>query len=411
MIPSHLELRPVSRRPIRLPDETVRAVLDAPIPVVDSPAYEPRVSIIVVTFNQLVLTRMCLETLLDAFECKIEIIVVDNASADGTPDYLRDLAAKNPCVRPIFNTTNFGFAAANNQGLAVARGEVMVLLNNDTIPASQWLHALIRRLDDPAIGLVGPVTNRIGNEQQIDALYRNISQLEEFAVENAVVHKGEDVDLQSLAMFCVAMRRDTFMRVGPLDEQFGLGLFEDDDYAMRVRAAGLRVVCARDAFVHHFGEGSFGELFADGRYSRLFEANKKRFEAKWQVEWKARPPAKSESYLAMAERVRSLVAESLPADAKVLVISHGDAGLLELHGRHASHFPQDGNGDFAHQHPADSAAAIDHLESLDADYLLVPATSLWWLDHYADFRKHLEANGRLVVRKEDAGAIYEVKSS
>src|SRR3712207_2428794 len=62
-------------------------------------------------------------------------------------------------------------------------------------------------------------------------------------------------------------------------------MFEDDDYTMRVRAAGLKVVCARDAFVHHFGQAAFGKLIKSGEYEALFEENRRRFESKWKIKW------------------------------------------------------------------------------------------------------------------------------
>jgi len=99
-------------------------------------------------------------------------------------------------------------------------------------------------------------------------------------------------------------------------------------------------------------------------------------------------------YPQMVVEIRSLVAEIVPAEATVLAISKGDSQLLDLAGRRAWHFPQDEYGGYAGYHPADSAAAIEQLESLrgrGADYLLVPAAYRWWLEHYAAFANHLNA--------------------
>jgi GT2 family glycosyltransferase len=73
--------------------------------------------------------------------------------------------------------------------------------------------------------------------------------------------------------------------VGPLDEAFGLGMFEDDDYSRRLQRAGLRVVCAGDCFVHHVGQAAFKSLIADGTYHSLFEKNRKHYERKWRTTW------------------------------------------------------------------------------------------------------------------------------
>ena len=246
----------------------------------------PQVSVIVVTFGRLDLTRACVESLLakTAYP-RWELIVVDNASPDGTPAYLRHLATTHRNVRVILNDENRGFAAANNQGLNIATGDVLILLNNDTVVPSRWMLPLLDHLEDPSVGLVGPRSDNVGNEARIE-VPPNLD-IDEFARELRERRAGQSFQMQMVAMFCVAMRREVFHRVGPLDEGYGIGLFEDDDYGARMREAGLRVVCAQDAFVHHVGQGTFASLVDTGEYDELWEINKARFEARW-GEWAQR---------------------------------------------------------------------------------------------------------------------------
>jgi hypothetical protein len=99
-------------------------------------------------------------------------------------------------------------------------------------------------------------------------------------------------------------------------------------------------------------------------------------------------------YQDLTARIREVVNASLPADATVLVVSKGDDDLLELDGRRAWHFPQNEAGVYAGYNPADSGEAIAHLETMrakGAGFIVFPRTAFWWLDHYADFRRHLES--------------------
>lgn len=246
----------------------------------------PRASIIIVTYNNLALNQLCLESVVRNTEhLNYEVIVVDNNSSDGTPEFLRRFAAEQTHVRLILNQENHGFAKANNQGVSLSTGENIVLLNNDTVVPPGWLSRLLRHLDNPQVGLVGPVTNFVGNEAKVDVTYQTWSEMENFAGEYVWSHDGLTADIRMLAMFCVALRRETYELIGPLDEQFGIGMFEDDDYTERVKAAGLRVVCAADVFVHHFGQAAFKKLIERGEYAELFDENRRRFEAKWQTKW------------------------------------------------------------------------------------------------------------------------------
>jgi len=251
----------------------------------------PRASIIVVTYNNLAFTKLCLESIIQNTEYpNYEVIVVDNNSTDDTQAYLQSISNQYTNFTVILNQQNNGFAKANNQGIARATGKYLILLNNDTIVPPGWLSRLIRHLDNPEIGLVGPVTNFAGNEAKIKVSYQTMGEMESFAKKYTWNHVGQFFDIPMLAMFCIGFRRDVLEKVGPLDEQFEVGMFEDDDYAQRVRLQGYRVVCAEDVFVHHFGQTTFGELIQTGEYDKIFEKNRRRFEAKWGIRWKQHQP-------------------------------------------------------------------------------------------------------------------------
>lgn len=253
-------------------------------------ALYPKLSIVVVTYNNVALTRGCIDSLIrNTTWPNYELIIVDNASSDDSRNYLRFLARTRPNVRILLNDRNLGFAAANNQGLELADGDFLLLLNNDTVVPRGWVDPLLRHLQDPAIGLVGPVTNAVGNEAKIDVDYDDIQQMEAFADRRTRPRQGKHFDIPMLAMFCVAMRRDTFEKIGLLDEAFGIGMFEDDDYSRRIQAAGLRTVCAEDAFIHHYGQASFKKLIASGEYQALWDRNQAYFESKWGA-WKRHEP-------------------------------------------------------------------------------------------------------------------------
>ncbi|MCS7183428.1 MAG: glycosyltransferase, partial [Thermoanaerobaculum sp.] len=246
----------------------------------------PKASVVIVTYNNLPLTQQCLDSLWRRTEWPHwEVFVVDNASSDGTPSYLGSLAQKHKNLQVILLDENRGFPAANNLALRHATGEYLVLLNNDTVVTRGWLSKLILHLHQhPEWGLVGPVTNWIGNEAQVPVGYQTLIEMPWWAARHVRRQDGRWFSIPMLAMFCVAMRAEVFRRVGELDEQFGLGMFEDDDYARRVRAAGLEVVCVEDVFVHHHGKAAFSKLPA-AQYEKLFAENRRRFEAKWNTAW------------------------------------------------------------------------------------------------------------------------------
>lgn len=242
----------------------------------------PKISVVVLTYNNLSLTKLCLNSLVRWSDYpNIEIIVVDNASTDGTPDYLKQFQQCAAHVKLILNDENYGFAKGNNIGLLAATGDYLVLLNNDTIVTPGWLLTMLRHVQaDSTIGLIGSVTNNIGNEAKIDISYNRQEDMLPVAFAYTLAHMGQHMTLRTAAFFCVMFARKVFEQVGLLDENFGRGFFEDDDYCRRIEHLGLRIVCAEDVFVHHHLSASFNKIH-DAEKLALFEKNKAYYESKW----------------------------------------------------------------------------------------------------------------------------------
>lgn len=267
--------------------------LDPGLPIRFAGETRPRASVLIVTYGNLDLTRLCLASVQRAAAQKaassFELIVVDNASTDGTPAYLDEVAASGLLpIRVVKNSRNVGFAAANNQAAALARGDVLVFLNNDTVVRAGWLDGLVQALDrDPSCGLVGPVTNSCGNEAQLGTHYSDLDGMERFASDHCGRHQGEREELRMLTLFCAAMPAELFRDLGGLDEGYGPGMFEDDDLGMAVQARGKRLMLLRDVFVHHYGGAAFSKL-PPRQYLRLFYLNRRYFERKWRTRWQKR---------------------------------------------------------------------------------------------------------------------------
>lgn len=117
------------------------------------------------------------------------------------------------------------------------------------------------------------------------------------------------------------------------------------------------------------------------------------------------------AYDELVLRLRALVDRSVPADAAVAVASKGDERLLELGGRATRHLPQAENGVYAGYHPANSVTAIAQLEAAREDgarFFVLPETQLWWLDHYDEFARHLDARCTVVAREPGVGLVYRL---
>jgi GT2 family glycosyltransferase len=270
------------------------------------PAGGELASIIILCCNEVEFTRMCLESVLQHTRAPYELILVDNGSTDDTPAYLEEIRSQNcgvgllsPTPLPrvqgrrasapervvvIRNETNVGFPKGCNQGLAQARGRYLMLLNNDTIVTRGWLEGLVALSlhDWPHIGLVGPVTNCASPPQQIPAAYQDQGGIDTFAERWRRENAGKALSVTRLIGFCLLIRREVLEKVGALDEQFGIGFFEDDDLCVRAQQAGYRLAVAQDVFIHHFGSRTFKGLGINCH--KQLQEGLERFREKWGAE-------------------------------------------------------------------------------------------------------------------------------
>jgi GT2 family glycosyltransferase/SAM-dependent methyltransferase len=236
-------------------------------------------SIVILVHNQLDYTRLCLDSIRHYTDEPHDLIVVDNAAF---------LACQRD-VRVLTNPENRGFPAAANQGIQAAAGRQVLLLNNDTLVTTGWLTRLLRALhSDARVGLAGPSSNMVSGEQQVAVSYEDLDGLDGFAWDWGQAHNRRWEKTDRLVGFCLLIRREVIDAVGLLDERFGVGCYEDDDYCRRALGAGFRAVLARDAFVHHFGGRTFVGAGVDFR--AVMKKNAQLFRDKWEQESKAPAP-------------------------------------------------------------------------------------------------------------------------
>lgn len=214
-------------------------------------------SIVIATYNQKDLLKKCVDSIKAHTPEPHEMIIIDNGSEDGTSDYLRSLGGS---IRYRRNTTNLGYAGGVNQGLMMARGDTIVILDHDTTVTERWLTNLLACLRHyPQGALVGPVTNSARGDQQIGTTYRSLEDMHHFAASYNVSDREKWRTAGRMNGYAVMMSKDTFNRLGYLDEGFEFGSGEDDDFSLRATLLGIELVVAGDTFIHHAGGAALKE--------------------------------------------------------------------------------------------------------------------------------------------------------
>lgn len=234
-----------------------------------------RASIVIPAWNGAAYLDACLGSLLLWLAPEHDVIVVDDGSTDNTAEIVaRHIAGGR--VRLIRNPANTGFARSVNRGLAEARGDILILLNQDTISPRDWLTSLLAAMaSDDRIGIAGcRLLYPDGRVQHAGGHINLRGEGAHFTADPPADSSGL-ADVAFVTGACLAISRASLSAIGLLDEQFGRAYFEDVDWCFRAKRAGYRVVYSRQAeLIHEESSASAGTDF-DGMVR--FHGNRLRF--------------------------------------------------------------------------------------------------------------------------------------
>lgn len=274
----------------RLPPATVEH-RDGPPPRL------PPVSIVIPTYDGIANVEPCVRaleaTLGDGFEG--EVLVVDDGSGAATAGALDDLEGRLSWLRVVRNRTNAGFIDSCNRGAEEAQGELLVFLNDDTVPLPGWLHALHRTFEGwPDAGAVGGrLVYPDGRLQEAgcvvysDGTGANFGR-GDYDVDGPLYSYVRRVDYCSGAL--LATPRELFRSLGGFDTRYRPAYYEDTDYCLAVRSEGLSVYYQPDATVVHTEGATSGTDLAGGAKKHQV-LNQTTFARKWRSFLRERPEA------------------------------------------------------------------------------------------------------------------------
>ncbi|MGQ9502401.1 MAG: glycosyltransferase family 2 protein [Anaerolineae bacterium] len=218
----------------------------------------PAVSVVIINWNGKEHLARCLASLEAQTYRDFEIIVVDNGSTDGSVAFIQE---RFPTTRLICNDHNLGFARANNQGIAIAQGKYVAILNNDTQVVPQWLEALVHAAETyPEMGAFASLVLFRDKRDTIDSAGLTVSVLGH-GIQN---HLGEDRDrvgdvreIFGVSATAALFRRELLQDVGLFDEDYFM-YYEDVDLAWRARLRGWRSLLVPEAVVYHAHSATAG---------------------------------------------------------------------------------------------------------------------------------------------------------
>jgi len=240
-------------------------------------------SIVVVSYNTIAELSICVQSIFRHTK-NFELIIVDNASKDGTQGYLKSLAESKDNVKVIFNEENRNFGPANNQGLGFAEGEKIILLNSDTVVTPEWAESMAYVMDNnPKTAIVGPVSNCSNGRQGIGDQFSD-QNAELFSNQWRNDHQGEVKEVGILYGWCLLVNREFLKDEEYLFDEVFVNSYEDNDLSIRAAFRGWKLLIDYSTFIYHRGQASFQKAWTTDfleKYMDNGKINQKKYFNKW----------------------------------------------------------------------------------------------------------------------------------
>jgi GT2 family glycosyltransferase len=217
--------------------------------------HQPLVSVVVLNYNGLTFIDKCLNSVLNNNYSDFELLLVDNASTDGSLEYVKEKFGHNTRIKIIANDRNYGFAEGNNIGLRYVKGEFVVFLNMDTEVDSSWLEQLVKVMEsNPTIGAAQSKLLLMDNPKQFDTCGHMLTPFG-FTIERGLGEEDNGqydyvADIFGGKGASLIVRRSVIKEVGSFDRDF-FTLMEETDLCCRIWLRGYRVVFVPKSVVYH----------------------------------------------------------------------------------------------------------------------------------------------------------------
>jgi len=218
------------------------------------------ISIIILNWNGKHHMKDCLDSVLSQSLSDFEVIVVDNGSKDASQDYIKD---NYPQVKLVCLNQNYGFCKGNNEGIKVANGEYIVLLNNDTLVEKDWLNNLYKcMMSEPDLGFCASKIVSYYNRDSIDAAGDGFSicgaGFKRGYLDDASIYMKDEYVFGACAGAAM-YKKQMLDEIGLLDEDFFVA-YEDSDLSFRAQLAGYKCKFSSEAIVYHKINSTLGKL-------------------------------------------------------------------------------------------------------------------------------------------------------
>ena len=259
---------------------------------------EAEIEILIPAINNSYFTCSLINSIKRHTKIPFKIIYIDNGSEVSEFNNVVN-SLENTDHLIIRNDKNLGFVKAINQGLKLTQAKYICFQNNDTLIFNNCFERLILHLkNNHDAGIVSPIASVGGGKQGIEIIKSSLNwfdyeinkidinryshaEIDEFLYKT---FKSKALEInRSLAFFSVVIPRQTFEKIGYLDERYGLGLFDDDDYCQRILSENLKLLLALDVYVWHLASTTFKSMHSNNEFMKMLIDNQKIFQDKWNL--------------------------------------------------------------------------------------------------------------------------------